>query len=85
MAPHENYTTRYNILLLGGDFNPESGAPGPSFRFTDVNTVNDLNWQNDSATGRVGVGNNLRVVARVDEYTPNSCLFHLEPVETSFR
>ncbi|MDM5293223.1 DUF4839 domain-containing protein [Peribacillus simplex] len=40
MMHHENYTTRYDILIYAGDYS-ETTAIGPSFNFEDVN-ISDL-------------------------------------------
>jgi hypothetical protein len=80
---HGSSTTRYDILLGSGDFSPTT-ASGPAFQYRDVNTISDLNYSartNDS----VGVGTNLRLTARVGDSEPESCLFQLEPIETTFR
>lgn len=83
MITHDGASTRYNILLGAGDFS-ETSAPGPAFQFRDVNTTSDLHFAGD-VPDSIGVGANLRVTARVDRYEPSSCLFLLDPVETSFR
>lgn len=84
LAQHGNYKTRYDILIAAGNFD-ENRSPGPSFQFRDVNTTNDLHYTNESPTGTIGIRDNIRVVARVGKYSPDSLLFQLEPIETSFR
>lgn len=81
---HDGTTTRYDILVTAGDFS-EVSQRGPTFQFRDVNTTSDLNWTNESATGTVGVGDNLHIVATVGEFDANSCLFLIDPVAASFR
>jgi beta-lactam-binding protein with PASTA domain len=81
---HDGYTTRYDILIAAGDYN-ETSQPGPAFQLSDVNTTSDMHWTNDNATSTVGVGNNLHVVAQVDTFDANSCLFRIRPVATSLR
>ncbi|WP_028636917.1 DUF4839 domain-containing protein [Nocardioides sp. URHA0032] len=82
MAPHGSYDTRYDILITPGDKGPNA-AIGPYFKFEDVNT-GDLNFTGD-VPNRFGTGDLIHVVADVDEYNPQTCLFFLEPVSTEFR
>lgn len=84
LANHDGYATRYNLLLMAADFS-ETTSIGPNFQFRDVNTTSDLHYTNDSPTETIGVGNNLHVVARVGNFEPDSTLFLLEPVATTFR
>lgn len=83
MAPHESFKTRYDILLSAGDYS-ETDSVGPYFQFRDVAPTSDLNYTGD-VPDTIGVGTNLHVVATVVEFEKKSCLFLLEPVETSFR
>jgi hypothetical protein len=83
IAPYEDASTRYLILIGAGDFS-ETSAPGPAFQFRDVNTTDDLRWVG-SVPDTIGVGTNLSVTAEVDRYEERSCLFLLEPVATSVR
>lgn len=82
MNNHDGATTRYDILVGAGDFSETSGV-GPAFQFRDVNTTTDLNYSGSGET--VGVGDNIHVVAEVVEYESSTCLFLLDPVETSSR
>lgn len=81
-APHEDYDTRYDILIGPGDEGPNS-VLGPAFKFEDEN-VFDLNFKG-RVPGRIGTSDLLRVTAEVDEYSKQTCLFFLEPVETRIR
>jgi hypothetical protein len=83
MQPHENYDTRYDILMLAGDFNGATN-PGPNFVFRDVNTTNDLHYTGD-VPDTIGQGTNLHVVAEVGDYEASRCLLLLEPVSTQVR
>lgn len=84
LAKHGDQKTRFDILILAGDFNsPE--VLGPYFQFRDVNLVNDLNLVGSKTPDYLGRGDNLRVVARVVEFEPNSGLLLLDPVETEIR
>ncbi|MDQ0893346.1 DUF4839 domain-containing protein [Agromyces ramosus] len=80
---HDGATTRYDILIGAGDYS-ETSQPGPAFQFRDVNLVNDLHYVGD-VPDTLGVGDNLNVTAEVGEYEPGSCLFLIEPVETTYR
>jgi hypothetical protein len=80
---HDGAKTRYDLLLGAGDFS-ETSAAGPAFQFRDVNTTSDLHYSG-AVPDSVGVGTMLRFTARVIEYEPNTCLFQLDPVKTTFR
>ncbi|WP_169054015.1 DUF4839 domain-containing protein [Agromyces sp. H66] len=80
---HGDYNTRYDILLGVGDYSQTSQL-GPAFQFRDVNSVNDLHYAGD-VPDTLGLGDNLQITAEVEEYESGSCLFLIEPVETSFR
>lgn len=84
MARHGDYETRFDILISYGDYSETVTAGGPSFQFRDVNTTFDLHYVGDVPDG-IGVGDNLRVTARVIEYDAFRNLFMLEPVATEFR
>lgn len=83
MAPHGSFKTRYDILLAAGDLS-ETESRGPYFQFRDVAPTSDLNYTGD-IPDTIGVGTNLHITAEVVEFESKSCLFLLEPVETSFR
>lgn len=81
MNNHGSYKTRYDILLTAGPYS-ETTSPGPAFQFRDENTTSDLHYKGD-AGDTIGVGTNLYIKAEVKEYEPSTCLFLLEPVETT--
>lgn len=83
MGPHDGASTRYDVLISAGEFS-ETEAPGPAFQFRDVNLTSDLHYSGD-VPETLGVGTNLHVMAEVVEFETSSCLFLLEPVETSVR
>lgn len=83
MQPHENYDTRYDILMTAGDFSTTTSS-GPSFIFRDVNTTSDMHWIGDT-TGTIGPGTNLHIVAEVGDWDADHCLFPLKPVSTQVR
>ncbi|MCC9192119.1 DUF4839 domain-containing protein [Arthrobacter sp. zg-Y916] len=84
MNPHGDYKTRYDILVGAGDFS-ETSSPGPAFQFRDVNTTSDLRFMGANVPDSIGVGDNLRITARVVGFEETSCLLLLNPVHTSFR
>jgi hypothetical protein len=84
MANHGRYSTRYDILIVAGDFGTD-GHGGPTFQYRDVNTTNDLHYVGSNVPDAIGVGDNLRLTARIEGYEEQSCLFLLEPVSTEFR
>ncbi|MFC7685777.1 DUF4839 domain-containing protein [Ureibacillus sp. GCM10028918] len=84
MMEHGNYKTRYNILILEGDYGGTTFS-GPNFQFEDVNVVSDLNLFGSNIPDTIGMGQNLHITAVVEEYNENSGLFLLEPVSTEIR
>jgi hypothetical protein len=83
MNNHGDYDTRFDILVLPGDFS-ESSAIGPTFQFRDVN-IFDLHLAGSNIPDSVGQGVNLHVIAQVGDYNSSNCLFFLDPVSTEVR
>jgi len=83
MSYHANYNTRFDFLILGGDYS-ETSISGPYFQLRDVN-VFDLNLVGDNIPDSLATGMNIHIIAIVDEYDSNSGLFQLVPVETRMR
>ncbi|WP_113684648.1 DUF4839 domain-containing protein [Blastococcus atacamensis] len=83
MNNHGTYATRYDILIGAGDYSEASSA-GPNFQFRDVNITSDLHLTG-TVPDTIGIGDNLRVVARVGDYNSTQELFFLEPVSTEVR
>jgi hypothetical protein len=83
MMPHGNYTTRYDILILAGDYS-ETTFSGTNFKFEDV-SIFDLNLAGPEIPVTIGAGQNLRITAVVEEYNEDPGLFFLEPVSTEIR
>lgn len=84
MNNHDGSSTRYDILIGAGDFDPNS-QPGPAFQFRDVNITSDLALTGDNIPDTIGVGQNLHITAVVMEFEEDTCLFELAPVETRVR
>lgn len=83
MANHEDYKTRWDILIAPGNKGPNSSR-GPAFQFNNVN-VFDLNLTGADVPASVGVGDRLHVVAEVGDFDSTSCLLQLTPVTTTMR
>jgi hypothetical protein len=83
MANHDDYDTRYDMLIYVGDYD-ETSAIGPSFKFEDVGIYN-LHLTGSNSPNYVGQGDNLHVIARVEEFNSDTGLFFLEPVSTEVR
>lgn len=75
----EGYRYLWNILLLAGDYET-GGTRGPNFRFTEE-TVTE-SWCED---GRLSVGENVHVVARVGRYDSKRDWLELDPIEVTKR
>ena len=77
---HDDYKTRYDILLSAGDYVDENTAnPGPFFKFEDVNT-NGLGIEDLYLPSFVAAGSNVRVTAKVDSFDAERGIFYLKPV-----
>ena len=81
---HEDYDTRYDILIYVGDYEGEGFGYGPSFQFEDVG-VYDLGVDDLYLPDYISEGRNVHVVAKVDEYEESSQLFKLDPVSVTAR
>lgn len=84
MAPHGDASTRFDILIYAGDFDPAS-ATGPSFQFRDVNIVSDLGLTGPNIPDTLEQGINLRFKAELGDFDADSCLFLLAPITTTMR
>ena len=83
MANHDDYDTRYDLLLSAGDYS-ETTQQGPTFKYEDVN-FSDLNVTGRDAPEYVGQGDNLRFTAEVGEFNSDTGIFFLHPVATEAR
>ena len=81
---HEDYDTRYDILIYVGDYEGEGFGYGPSFQFEDVG-VYDLGVDDLYLPDYISERRNVHVVAKVDEYEESSQLFKLDPVSVTAR
>jgi hypothetical protein len=84
MNNHGDYKTRYDILVGAGDYS-NSSASGPNFQFKNVNTTYDLHLTGSNIPDTIGVGDNLHIVAQVEDYNTTQQLFFLKPISTEVR
>ena len=76
LAPHANYTTRWDVLINAGDYDPDH-AQGPEMQYENVNTF-DMGF--DDSLDEIRIGTNVHIKAKVKDYNASTCLLHLEPV-----
>lgn len=81
LAPHANYTTRWDVLINAGDYDPDH-AQGPEMQYENVNTF-DMGF--DDSLDEIRTGTNVHIKAKVKDYNASTCLLHLEPVSMSAR
>lgn len=70
------YKTRFNVLVLGGDFDPNS-ASGPNFRFTNISA--------SKLPKGIFQGEQIRIKAKVRTFNENNGLFELDPISIEKR
>ncbi|MGN1348356.1 MAG: DUF4839 domain-containing protein [Acutalibacteraceae bacterium] len=80
---HNNYNTRYDILINTGDYDPNSCC-GPNFRLTDVG-VYDLDLDTLYLTDEIYVGVNVHVIAELEEYNEDNTIYELDPIKVIVR
>ncbi len=80
MMKHKNYNTRFDVLLVGGDYNAER-VYGPLFAFEDVN-FNDMNV---SGADTVAGGMNFHFIAEIEDFSDEGGYIVLEPVSMKSR
>lgn len=80
---HDNYNTRYDILLSAGDYDANHQI-GPTFKFENV-AAYDLDLDTLFLEDKIQIGKNVRVVAKVIKFDSNSGLFFLDPVSVTER
>ncbi len=83
IAPYEGYETRFNILILNGDF-AGGAASGPPFQFRDVG-IADLGLSGSNIPDSLTVGLPLRVTAKLESYNSDQGIILLDPVSTTVR
>lgn len=70
------YKTRFNVLVLGGEFDPNS-ASGPNFRFTNISA--------SKLPKGIFQGEQIRIKAKVRTFNENNGLFKLDPISIEKR
>lgn len=80
MANHENYDTRWDVLILAGNSDGGS-ALSPYFRLTDVN-IYDMNLTNSDSLRE---GDNITITATVGKHDSARGYLELDPVSISVR
>lgn len=83
MAPSEGYKHYFDFLICPGNYNPDTQS-GPNFKIKRANATHDLHITGN-APEYVKKGDNIRLVAEVLEFNPNSELFFIKPVQTTYR
>ena len=83
LVNHDNYDTRYDILVSSGDYDPDSQI-GPTFKFENVNAYN-LGLESLFLENEIAVGDNVRITATVGEYNDDTGIFFLMPVKIEQR
>ncbi|ANU21425.1 hypothetical protein BBI15_15175 [Planococcus plakortidis] len=69
--------------MFSGDYS-ETTFSGPNFKFEDVN-MNDLNLTGTDIPDSLGMGQNLRIRAVVEEFDENLGIIFLDPIVTEIR
>lgn len=85
LVNHEDYDTRYDILISAGDYVDENTAnPGPIFKLEDVG-VYDLGISDLYLPDFVSVGSNIKIRAEVGGFNTNTGIFELDPISIENR
>lgn len=80
VANHDNYDTRYDILMSGGDYvDSDTANSGPVFKFENVNNTN-LGIHDLFLPDFVNIGTNIRITATVQKYNGDTGIFFLQPL-----
>jgi hypothetical protein len=74
---------RYDYLILAGNYGA-SPMTGPNFQFRGVNVL-DLHLTGSNIPASVGMGDNVHVIAKLDDYNGVQGLFFLDPISTEIR
>lgn len=80
LAHNENYNTRWNVLILAGDYGA-SPSTGPNFRLSDV-SIYDMNVTNSDS---IRAGDNITITATVGEYDEVADWLELNPISIEIR
>lgn len=83
VANSGSYTTRYDILVVYGDYNPDYYT-GPTFKFKNVSGF-DLGIPADDPLDSLSTGQNIHIKAVVKNFDPDTAVMLLDPVQTTSR
>jgi hypothetical protein len=81
MAHHGSYKTRYDFLIVAGNYSEDGSHYGPLFQFQNKNFT-DLHV---TGSDSIREGNNLHIVAKVEGYNESTGKIFLEPVSCKVR
>lgn len=82
---HDDYDTRYDLLLDGGDYiDDDTDNPGPTFKFGNVNNY-DMGIDAIFLPDFVSLRSNVRIQAMVVDFNADTGIFRLDPVKVEER
>lgn len=85
VSNHENYDTRYDILMYGGDYtDDETVNSGPLFKFEDVAMYN-LGIDDLFLADFVRAGTDIHITATIQSFNEETGMFYLKPVSIEER
>lgn len=84
LALKANKKTRYDMLLLPGDYIPDT-AKGSYFQFPDINLTNDLKLTGENRPSSIGNNQNLHIIAEITGASQDAEIIYLKPIETRAR
>ena len=85
IANHDDYKTRYDLLLSGGDYiDDDTANPGPTFKFKDVNT-NDLGIDDLYLPSFVNIRSNIHIIATIESINEDTGIIELDPIAITER
>ncbi len=82
VAMHNNYKTRFDYLIYGGDYSTTTSAGAP-FQINNANYY-DLKLTGDNVPDSITEGINIVITAKVINYSQGDLII-IEPVETRIR
>lgn len=80
LMQHENYKTRFDVLVVGGDYTAER-VYGPLFSFENVSFFD----MNVSGTDTVEGGMNFHIIAKIKGFNDEGNYVILDPIELKVR
>lgn len=80
LMQHENYKTRFDVLVVGGDYRAER-VYGPLFTFENVSFYD----MNVSGTDIVDGGTNFHIIAKLEGFNDEGNYVILDPIELKVR